>query len=343
MAKDWKPEAGILWPILVERAKIRKTYTYGEVAPKIGLHHRPVKYALDPIQNYCKENKIPILTAVVVNQDTGEPGDGFLGGDIKEVYEFDWDAIPNPFHKEVSIDEFIRFIRSWVGDGVKLKTLKQQKPFHVEVGDDYISFTPEGTGIPRHSRFDPYIVDYLDIYNRGARKTNDYSNSENKKLNASYFLAIMEEYEKPQNQILRSAENQPLAKDLETEKETIVKARKGQGKFRDDVLTCWSNACAVTQFGKSKLLRASHIKPWKESDNRERLDQYNGLLLTPNLDALFDGGWITFDEGGKIKISPEISATELAKLGVDASMKLRKIHLQNEKFLQFHRTKIFRA
>jgi 5-methylcytosine-specific restriction protein A len=54
------------------------------------------------------------------------------------------------------------------------------------------------------------------------------------------------------------------------------------------------------------LLKASHIKPWRDSDNAERLDIYNGLLLIPNLDSAFDKGYISFDDGGKIIISDMI-------------------------------------
>jgi HNH endonuclease len=66
------------------------------------------------------------------------------------------------------------------------------------------------------------------------------------------------------------------------ESKALVESRLGQGRFRQDLLSLWSRQCAVTGLGVAELLRASHIKPWRSSDNVERLDQYNGVLLAPH-------------------------------------------------------------
>src|SRR5690606_16024439 len=68
-----------------------------------------------------------------------------------------------------------------------------------------------------------------------------------------------------------------------TEAQSLLKSRRGQGKFRADLIYLWTGRCAVTGLSNVTLLRASHIKPWAVSNNYERLDAYNGLLLTPNL------------------------------------------------------------
>ena len=80
----------------------------------------------------------------------------------------------------------------------------------------------------------------------------------------------------------------------ETEREAIVQSRVGQGKFREDLIRYWGK-CAVTGCELIKILKASHIKPWRYSSNIERLDKFNGLLLIPNLDSTFDNGLISFD------------------------------------------------
>lgn len=157
-------------------------------------------------------------------------------------------------------------------------------------------------------------------------------------MNSSYFLAMMEEYQKPHNLTFRKS---TLTKAEETEKDAVVKARKGQGRFREYLLEYWNNTCAVTGVSNKKMLRASHIKPWKDSSNRERLNVYNGLLLTPNLDALFDEGLITFGNNKKIRISGKITKKNLTKLGVDNSMSLRKIDKKHQPFLAYHRDNIF--
>lgn len=72
----------------------------------------------------------------------------------------------------------------------------------------------------------------------------------------------------------------------ETEKDSIIKARIGQGIFRQQLIQLWGG-CSVTGFKNEKFLKASHIKPWRDSSNQERLDKYNGLLLVPNLDRSF--------------------------------------------------------
>jgi hypothetical protein len=89
----------------------------------------------------------------------------------------------------------------------------------------------------------------------------------------------------------------------ETEEERLVAARIGQGRFRKDVLARWDNACAVTGTVTLAALRASHCKPWRESNDAERLDPANGLPLTATLDALFDVGLIAFDDDGPILVS----------------------------------------
>lgn len=122
-----------------------------------------------------------------------------------------------------------------------------------------------------------------------------------------------------------------------TERETIAKSRIGQGKFRKDLIKFW-NRCSVTGFPQVKLLRASHIKPWKASDNKERLDVYNGLLLLPNLDLVFDKGFITFDDKGKIVIS---NALEKGKaLGLESGMSIT-IKPKHNEYLEHHRKEVF--
>ena len=75
----------------------------------------------------------------------------------------------------------------------------------------------------------------------------------------------------------------------ETEKKNLVSTRIGQGQFRKDLIDYWKG-CAATGYRNSRLLIASHIKPWRLADHQERLDPYNGLLLVPNLDKAFDLG-----------------------------------------------------
>lgn len=92
------------WPILVDVAIKNTTITYGELAKKLGIHHRAIRYVLGVIQDYCLGEKLPPLTIVVVNQSEGMPGDGFIAWDaddletgLAKVYGFNWRLVENPF------------------------------------------------------------------------------------------------------------------------------------------------------------------------------------------------------------------------------------------------------
>ena len=122
-----------------------------------------------------------------------------------------------------------------------------------------------------------------------------------------------------------------------TERSTLINARVGQGKFRVRVIDHWQ-CCALTGFSDTRLLVASHIKPWRRSDNRERLDSYNGLLLLPNLDKVFDLGFVTFEEAGDIKISETLENTELLGISKDMRIQLTGAH---QGYMDFHREYVF--
>lgn len=129
----------------------------------------------------------------------------------------------------------------------------------------------------------------------------------------------------------------------DTEREALSKSRIGQGKFRTHLKIFWKNCCAVTGCSIVDILRASHIKPWRDSENHERLDYYNGLLLTPNLDAAFDSGLISFDSNGAILISKKLSYDQKAILGIEDQMSLKRIEKDHHKYLEYHRNHIFKT
>ena len=106
-------------------------------------------------------------------------------------------------------------------------------------------------------------------------------------------------------------------------------------------MTYWDQ-CAVTGCSELRLLRASHIKPWKSANNQERLDPFNGLLLSPNLDAAFDKGLITFEDSGRIKISKQLTATDKRVLGIGPSLCLRKFSSKHTDYLKHHQENVFK-
>ncbi|MDX0060409.1 HNH endonuclease [Sinorhizobium meliloti] len=127
-----------------------------------------------------------------------------------------------------------------------------------------------------------------------------------------------------------------------TEREQIIKARIGQGVFRDALVTFWKGRCCVTGCAVGPVLRASHIKPWRASTNAERLDRYNGMLLAANIDVLFDRGLISFSDEGEILRSREISVEALMSLGCNQVIRVR-LGQHHAPYLAYHRAVIFRS
>ncbi|MBR1475301.1 MAG: HNH endonuclease [Muribaculaceae bacterium] len=115
-----------------------------------------------------------------------------------------------------------------------------------------------------------------------------------------------------------------------------MKSRVGQGSFRQQLVDYW-HGCSVTHCQTQSLLIASHIRPWRKSDNMQRLDVYNGLLLIPNLDKLFDKGYISFDDNGIIILSDFLPLSEYRLLGVQQGMRLVHIETNHIPYLKFHR------
>lgn len=126
-----------------------------------------------------------------------------------------------------------------------------------------------------------------------------------------------------------------------TEIERLVRQRVGQNKFRDAMLDYWGSACAVTGVSITEVLRASHAKPWVECESdAERLDVFNGFLLSANLDALFDRFLISFDEQGGLIIAPALAGQDLLPLGIAPGMKLRWVNALHQPYLALHRTRL---
>ena len=123
-----------------------------------------------------------------------------------------------------------------------------------------------------------------------------------------------------------------------TEAERLVVQRVGQQLFRDSLLDYWQGRCCVTGLDVPALLRASHIRPWASCDTDEqRLDVFNGLLLAPHLDALFDSGLMTVADSGEVWISSALSVSQREQLGLPEAMRVAKLREEHVKYLEFHR------
>ena len=94
----------------------------------------------------------------------------------------------------------------------------------------------------------------------------------------------------------------------------------------------------MTGCSQLKILIASHIVGWAE-DESNRLNVDNGILLSPNADALFDKNLISFTDDGELITAKDFNVDDLIRLGVDKFKKL-PVTEEMKPFLRVHREKL---
>ena len=181
------------------------------------------------------------------------------------------------------------------------------------------------------------LVNY-EYYNISYK--DDYGN-QNQRIGIKFKFLSVSIYS--ENEKLQLPETKPKTynynKPNKTEYKGLVVSRVGQGYYRQQILDKWNNKCGVTGSGISKILISSHIVPWKDSNDNERLDPENGILLSPNLDGLFDRYLISFRDSGEIIISNNITELDLERLGIRNNMKLSQVTDGMKPYLKRHRDK----
>ncbi|PYG79884.1 MULTISPECIES: HNH endonuclease [unclassified Pseudomonas] len=132
--------------------------------------------------------------------------------------------------------------------------------------------------------------------------------------------------------------NQELAA---TEREQLVRSRVGQGTFRLQVLDR-EKSCRLTGVSDKRFLIASHIKPWKDCSNLERLDGNNGLMLAPHVDKLFDRGWITFLDDGELLVADPAKEV-VSAWGLASGMNVGDFTVEQRGYLSYHRSEVYKG
>ena len=128
----------------------------------------------------------------------------------------------------------------------------------------------------------------------------------------------------------------------DVERTQLVKARRGQGIFRNNVRINESQ-CRVTGVTDLAHLRASHIKPWRDCSDVEKVHGCNGLLLSPHVDHLFDRGWISFTDDGDLMVSEVLSQGLLDAWGIPSELNVGLFSEKQAEFLAYHRSHVFRT
>lgn len=117
--------------------------------------------------------------------------------------------------------------------------------------------------------------------------------------------------------------------------------RVGQEKFRRNLLD-EITFCPITGITDRRILTASHIKPWRVSDNNERLDKNNGFIFSPTIDKLFDIGLITFENDKSLLVSKALDKLNVISIGIEPKRIYDKLPLENRiQYLEYHRNYIF--
>ena len=215
-------------------------------------------------------------------------------------------------------------------------------------GSNYASLDPEITstgrkGLDQASKLDREVWEFMQTAMEGFEK-------ESAEAAANFGLdpGSMVSVRGGADSIASEINDLELPKNVETETETTISARRRQSFFRRVVLAAYSNRCAISNIALPSLLNASHIIPWS-ADQSRRIDPSNGIALNVLHDRAFDRGLISFDDDFKVLVSSRLKKTSMS---VQASMMLADIHgLQANRptrfgpdsaTLEYHRDMIFK-
>ena len=203
-----------------------------------------------------------------------------------------------------------------------LKFLSQRYSIDNSISDDYIDFIIEQEKSLLNTREIYSTERDLVNFKSALRKYQTFIRSDFHRMQEETILA---EVEKVKNDTSISS----------AERISIMKSRIGQGDFREKLIGFWKG-CSITGCQLTDILIASHIKPWRIANNQERLDTFNGLLLLPNYDKLFDKGYISFDFKGRIIFSTFFPESDRALLRIEKDTHLIFVSDNHKPFLAYH-------
>ena len=124
------------------------------------------------------------------------------------------------------------------------------------------------------------------------------------------------------------------------EKLQLIRARRGQGKFRKS-LEQHEYACRLSGLLDRRHLRARHIKPWSVCSDQEKLDGFNGLLFSPQFDHLFTRGYIAFADNGELLVSRHLNPAVLQSWKLTLPINVGTFKPQQHPYLDYHRHAVF--
>jgi len=134
------------------------------------------------------------------------------------------------------------------------------------------------------------------------------------------------------------------SKKANEEKKEIARARDGQGKYREQLLI-QCHYCPISMISDERLLIASHIKPWAASTDKEKTDPYNGYMLSPMYDKLFDRGFMTFTSDRHLVLSDFLSPFTWKQIGLKNGAFISALPMDDKRieYLDFHHKSVFKG
>lgn len=207
---------------------------------------------------------------------------------------------------------------------------------HIQNGKRVLLFEAEGKGFVKFiCEVEVFDADYFETHDTsGQQRTGIKFFFKRKGARLAVQPALLD-----LQQVAEPMEDYSFKMPNETERKGLVTSRVGQGAYRKRIIHRWEYKCAVTGFGELDVLVASHIVPWKDATDNERLDVHNGILLSPTYDALFDRHYITFENNGKIVLTEAIEVQAFQKIGVTGKETIRTLSDYNHAYLEKHRTR----
>ena len=255
--------------------------------------------------------------------------DRFHFDDYFEGDYFHWDSQTTQHLNTPKIQEIVKGIRTphlFIRITPKIKS--QTQPFIYCGRLNYIDYV-EGTSKPVHLIF--HNIDYqAETQNDDLVRVYKWRPSE---------IGGESRFNFTQSSGTKKHLSARLKKPSITERSGNVVQRVGQEYHRQQMIKRWGGKCPVTGCSILAILKSSHIVPWSESNNEERLDVNNGILLSPDVDALFDRHLISFEDDGSIILSSKVTEKDLLALGIDTSVKIT-IKEGMKSYLKRHRERL---
>lgn len=288
-----------------EKLEIGQKYSKKELA-KI-LENKNIATIREGIYNLNESSSLFFVDLEKKGKEDRFHFDDYFDGDY-----FHWDSQTTQHIGTPRIKEIIAGIRT-PHLFVRIMPLvnNQVQPFIYCGKLKYVDFV-EGTSKPVHLIF--HSLDFqIDTENIDLKQIYSWRPT---------IIGKSSKYNLTNGRLIQDHIKRRLKKPKSTKSKARITIRVGQEYHRQQMINKWGGKCPVTGCSIQKILISSHIVPWSQSNDTERLDVENGILLSPNVDALFDKHLISFSDDGLIILSSKIEKSELHKLGIDLKVKI---------------------